>query len=411
MCRRCSGVSPAQQYSAGSVVRPETFGFIPPVPDAVRRDRLVRRMDLERVALFDAASGGHHDRFVRGVAEGLAARGKEVIVFSSIPRLEFDGDRIEAVFVRQFRGRALVTGYRAMRRALGRARALGVGLFVDLNLDKHVWGFPPTGRGTRVVHVLHHAGQYTPAPSTLSRSVKRWWLKRRLVAMAVRGERFLVHTPEAEQILGSFLPVGVVARTGYPVCSSDAMPPSLAGPDIPQAPFLFVGGARRHKGLHVLVEAVARLGSRVRVVGPQTAEVRAEVERLDEGSGSLDWVDRFVGDEELREIMASGTIVVAPYTSAFEAQAAASGVLLDALSVGAPLVTTTAIASQLPSGYGGAVVVDADDPAALEEGLGRALAERASLSNAARREGRPFVAEHHTYEPYIDALLALVDMR
>jgi glycosyltransferase involved in cell wall biosynthesis len=168
---------------------------------------------------------------------------------------------------------------------------------------------------------------------------------------------------------------------------------------------LFVGRARREKGLEDLLEAAARLARDVviQVAGPQDVTLIRSIQRSFP-SVEVEWFDKFVSDKELMELFGQASIVAVPYREAFRRHGGASGVLLQAVAQAKPLLTTDAVADQLPTGYGGAVIAPADDGLALAEGLESALERLGKLTDAAVAVGPSFVGAHHTFSRYISAL-------
>jgi glycosyltransferase involved in cell wall biosynthesis len=116
--------------------------------------------------------------------------------------------------------------------------------------------------------------------------------------------------------------------------SPDTLP--FSEPDIPT--FLFYGVNRPNKGIRYLADAVKGLGARSRLVvaGHTPTENRAETEAALDQIPDLRWIDRFVEDEEVPELMAQSTALVMPYVDFF----AQSGVLNSAIGFGVPVVVS-----------------------------------------------------------------------
>jgi glycosyltransferase involved in cell wall biosynthesis len=112
-----------------------------------------------------------------------------------------------------------------------------------------------------------------------------------------------------------------------------------------------------------------------------------------------------VSDAELKELFGKAAIVAVPYREVFRRHGGASGVLLQALAQGKPLLATDAVADQLPAEYDGAVVVPAGNPLALVDGLEHALRTLSKLTYAAMANGPRFVEQRHTFNGYARALL------
>jgi glycosyltransferase involved in cell wall biosynthesis len=159
--------------------------------------------------------------------------------------------------------------------------------------------------------------------------------------------------------------------------------------------FLFFGVIRPFKGLEDLVAAfdaipeteVARY--RLTIVGEtwegwtKPAELIARSRYRDR----ITFINRYVHDDEVRQIFALADAVVLPYH-----RSSASGPLQIAMSCGLPVVVTAV--GGLPEAvadYGGAILVPPRDPAAL----GRALVQVADL------KGHRF-SDHHSWAIAVD---------
>jgi len=129
---------------------------------------------------------------------------------------------------------------------------------------------------------------------------------------------------------------------------------------------------------------------------------------LDSAAGStrVEWIDRFVTDAELTEQLVAADLTVLPYRSAFGFYGGASGALLSALAAGCPVVATTPLSQQLPPRYGGAVLAEPDDAQSLADGIESALSELGGLRRAAESQGPAFIYSHHSFERYLESLLA-----
>jgi glycosyltransferase involved in cell wall biosynthesis len=190
---------------------------------------------------------------------------------------------------------------------------------------------------------------------------------------------------------------------GYPVIPL----PAQRAPAVDDRPtFLFVGAGRHEKGLDLLFEAFHPIShlTGLRIVGRQPDGVRR---RLTESHPDIEvvWIDDYVDDETLHAEYARAQFAALPYRRLFGQHGGPSSVLLETLSAGIPIVTTTALEDQLPPGYRGAVVAKADSAGSLTHAVIRALDSREEMARAASEEGPTFVAAHHTFAAYLDKLV------
>jgi len=146
---------------------------------------------------------------------------------------------------------------------------------------------------------------------------------------------------------------------------------------------LFFGYIRPYKGVHTLLDAFARVSSRLNatlvVVGEfyEPSKPYAEhIERLGLG-GRVRLVDRYVGDDEVGLYFSAADVAVLPYTSATQ-----SGVVQVAFAFDTPVISTAVggIPEVVKDGVNG-LLVPPNDPEALaaallkyfEAGLGEKL--------------------------------------
>lgn len=167
------------------------------------------------------------------------------------------------------------------------------------------------------------------------------------------------------------------ARYAAPVCERDgaARDPGL---------LLFVGRLRYYKGLHILLEALARLRAEARLLlvggGPEERRLRAQAQAAGL-AGRVHFLGE-VGDEELPALYAAADVFVLPS----HLRAEAFGIVqLEAQAAGLPVVCTelgTGTSYVTQHGATGLVVPPADPPA-LARALDLLLADPA----LARRMG------------------------
>ena len=260
-------------------------------------------------------------------------------------------------------------------------------------------------RGARVVGVVHNAIPHERRPGDLALG--------RYVLGACDG--LLVMSDQVRrdvERLGVQAPVAQVAHPVY----------DLFGPETPQAEaraalglpegapvFLFFGFIRRYKGLHVLLDAMARVRREVPEARLVVAgEFYADEEALRAQAAALGEMVRldahYIPDAEVGRYVCAADAVVQPYVSATQ-----SGVAQIAFHFGRPVITTDVggLAEIVPDGEAG-LVVPPEDPAALaaalvrfvRDGLGEALAA------GVRRE-----RERYSWPPLLDAVEALAGDR
>jgi len=356
-----------------------------------------------RVCYFDDADGGgHHQGYISGLIEATLRSGSYALA-ACPKRPEVPG--VEWFQVSRWDRSQMIRSRRQMRAVVEACRAKQVDTFVDLNLDKNVWLLPgAVKRLERRIHVLHHATQYAFSNREATGKIRTVVLRRYLQYLAGRGDLIVTHTGRATEILAEIIPTSAILQLPYPVRVVQKASEPHQESTIPV--LLFVGQARREKGLSDLLAAMQLLhrDAIVRVVGPQRQEVKSDLTQQSPGI-SIDWIDAFVSDAELSSNFHAASLVVTPYRNSFARNGGASGVLLDTLAHGKPLLTTDALADQLPVGYSGAVVTRAEDPTSLAEGLEHSLQNLARLTREAATNGPAFIADHHPFDAYVEKLL------
>lgn len=366
-----------------------------------------------KICLYDDVSEGHHDGYLDGLTRALSTAGMDVLACSPTrPRSLATKPanswfEVSTVGLRQVR-----QGRRQLERIADLCQANNVDSIWELNLDKNIWALPPALRRTRTqAHVLHHVHQYTFAGRSPVGKARTAFLRGRLARLAGRGARLVVHTERARQVLSEFVPAEKIIAQPYPVISvADSLPSRKPGPSSDSPRLLFVGQARAEKGLQLLLETLKGAGwpGRLDIVGKQDPKVRSELETR-YASDAVNWIDHFVDDENLMKHYARASLLVLPYRTSFGRDGGASGVLLEGLRSGIPILATSALADQLPPGYPGAVVAVADETDAFRAALELSLDRLADLQSGAREIGPAFIVSNHTYEAYVAGLLALVE--
>lgn len=364
------------------------------------------RPDIARICLFDPILGGHHAGLMAGLAGAALDRGHQIEMFFPEPVAPADQEGVRWHPARIHPRRRLVDGRRAIVRAARVCVDEQVGLFCDLFVDRTVWVAGRVLSSIPVrIHVAHHVRQYSPHRPTRAGRLRAGFLRRRLTQLAERGGHLVVHTENARRSLGEFLPPGVLTRLQLPAIHRTDLPPRAPAQDPPL--LLFVGEARPEKGLELLLQALTRIEKEValEVVGRQPTFL---LDRLRSGPSSIrmSWTDRFVSSSELDEAYQRASLVVLPYLGSFASTGAASSVLVEAFTRGVPVLTSSVLSDQLPSGYEGAVVVAPDDAETLAAGLRTALERLPHLEEGARRGIRD-ARMRHSYESYLEGLLEI----
>lgn len=170
---------------------------------------------------------------------------------------------------------------------------------------------------------------------------------------------------------------------------------------------LFVGRLRHYKGLDVLLEAMPRVDARLVIVGdgPMGDSLRTQAKRL--GLNGQVHFAGSVSDEVLHDHLAAAGVGILPSSGPAEAFGLA---MVEYMAAGLPVVSTelgtgTSFVNQ--DGVTG-LVVRAGDPAALAEGLGRILADRARRDRMGQA-GRERVRDHFTTAAMMRGIDALYE--
>lgn len=211
--------------------------------------------------------------------------------------------------------------------------------------------------GVPVVLTYHMDADFGGASSNPAAGLITFGYRRLSAFPALREARAVVSNSrgyaEASPVLSRFLPkVRVIAkgvdpvRLGIDVADGRAAPRAepgaslLPGSTREERRVVFVGRLVPYKGLHVLLDAFAKLREvepAVRLYiagrGPQESALRAQVDRL--GLGSAVVFLGFVPDERLGELYRSADLVACPSVSLLESTATA---LEEAAALGTPIV-------------------------------------------------------------------------
>lgn len=171
------------------------------------------------------------------------------------------------------------------------------------------------------------------------------------------------------------LPVEVILHGPYRHHVGQRTPGTETAPRQPVRVLIF-GVVRPYKGHADLADAVGLLAEsgqdvHVSVVGEVWQGYREPLDALQRilPADRLTLVDRYVADDEVPGFFADADLVVLPYR-----RSSASGPLHIAMSCGLPVVTTSVGGLvEATAGYSGAVLVPPRDPAALADGIRKAL--------------------------------------
>jgi glycosyltransferase involved in cell wall biosynthesis len=352
---------------------------------------------------YDNVVTGHHLGYVAGIIGAAQEQGIDSwVAAAEMPKTLRDAQLW--IPVDSHPRRSVLANRGQLRRATQRASGYGATTLIDLYLDHQIW---VAGSNTlpESVHVLHHAEQYDLSGRSAPAAASARYLRRRLARLTARRSGVVVHTPRSAQLIQDLVPPDRLFLAGYPVLPLSGRK-AANHPRSERPTVLFVGAGRAEKGLDLLFEAVSELSppARLWIVGRQVANLRSSLSQQYPGVDA-DWLDEFVSDETLHQAYATADLAVLPYRSTFGRHGGPSSVLLEMISAGLPLVTTPALAGQVPAGYGGAIVAGADTAEALTHALDDALRKLETLSTKAKQEGPRFIGEHHTFDAYVRRLI------
>ena len=208
--------------------------------------------------------------------------------------------------------------------------------------------------------------------------------------------------------------VGALQRAGIPACAlpwpvSEAR--AQAGTAGRTLRLLFVGDARRQKGLDVLLDAlrIAKWDGEFRWVGGGSVANDMLTSRL---GGRINWsVEPYApSNDDLAHEYRTANAVAVPYTARFAERGGASGVLLEALSHGRVVVGTQHAIGTLDEMPAGALVSDSDDPNGLAASLRTLSRDWRERLDVAQASGPAYIQRHgHLYRDYVERALALVE--
>lgn len=184
------------------------------------------------------------------------------------------------------------------------------------------------------------------------------------------SDALIVHTEKLRADLSAFLGAGhpPIHVTPHGIWDVDQAPEKQKPGSPPR--LLFFGILRENKGLSILLDAMESLpGYSLTIAGrPESADQAQEIRRKLQAfpSGQVEFIDRFVSDEETVQLFDSADLVVLPYT-AFNAQ---SGVLHMAMAHGRPVVASEVGAlGETLRAWGSGLVVPPGESQALAQAI------------------------------------------
>lgn len=344
---------------------------------------------------YDNGSTGHHGGYIAGVV-AAAQRSEADFLIGAVERPAPLTEDQRWIPVHPAPLRQVRDNRRQLAECTATARDRGADILVDLYLDKQIW---TTGANQlpASVHVLHHAEQYGPRRGMAG--LRSMYLRRRLSALTRQRATVVVHNDHTKNLISGFVDPARILIAGYPL---QPLPGRGHRPDNDPPTLLFAGAGREEKGLDILVAALDSLaaGVKLRVVGRQPDGLEEQITQRFPAV-PIEWVNQFVSHDQLVEEYLGADLAVLPYRQMFGDHGGPSSVLLETVSAAVPVVTTPALANQLPSDYPGAVVASADSAPAIAAAIATALNSLESMDEGARRVGPRFVADHHSFDAYL----------
>jgi glycosyltransferase involved in cell wall biosynthesis len=361
------------------------------------------------VLVYNYDAQGGMERQAARLAEGLAARGVRVRVVSTYvpparrPRREVRrGVEIVRVPLRwwTFEGTPRLFEARAAFELLRRRHEIDAIYAVHHKCGSHAARIAPV-LGVPVLVKFACAGEHGDFAS-----IEREPDARRLRAAIREARTFLCLSSEIErEAKAAGLDPERFVRVTNGV-DRRRFSPEGARAELPESTVLFVGRLDRQKRVDVLLRAFAELVRRVPEArlalageGPLEDELRSLARSLE-----LDGRATFLGRrDDVPALLRSARAFVLPS----EAEGT-SNALLEALSVGTPVVASEIAANQeLVRDERDALLVPAGDPAALARALERILEDRA-LAARLSASGRELVAREHDLDRIVERHHALL---
>lgn len=351
-----------------------------------------------QLVLFDPFSFGHHATFRQGIADAAAQAGHEAALIA--PREDWISGPVPASVDVSLSTPDDADLAGALQTAVDKTIGWGADLFCNLSYDRYaVLQARQPSLPCPSVCVLHTSTRRTRSSGV--RASVASLMRRRALSRELGRSTFVVHTEAARRQLTGRHRHAHVVHLPYP--DRPRVPAPAKGD--PEGEILFVGRIRPSKGLPALLDALDQLGtmSRLRVVGRQGNDdhTAALLSRARAGGASIesDWLS----PERLDTYYRAAALIVAPYDETYEGSA--SGIALEALGYGIPLVTTPPVAQGLPPDYAGVVVSGGHEANQLATALDAALSSIADLRVSAQSAGPTWIAREHGYERYVNDLL------
>jgi D-inositol-3-phosphate glycosyltransferase len=226
-----------------------------------------------------------------------------------------------------------------------------------------------------------------------------------------RTDAYVVMSESVEADLRRLAPGAPYRRVPHPVyaqyASDQPRDAARAALGLAGDVLLFFGFVRRYKGLDVLLEALPAVRAKrpvTLIVAGEFYEPIAPYRERVKALGLEEHVrvyDRYLNDEEVRQLFAAADVCVLPYRSATQ-----SGVVPVAYAASCPVITTRVgglpeFVAEGESGY----TVAPEDPVALAEAILRFYERggRSAMEAGVRRE-----AAKYTWDALAEAILDLV---
>lgn len=228
--------------------------------------------------------------------------------------------------------------------------------------------------------------------------------KRRFFSKIARKQPHIRFIAPTESVAGFFRECGItnVSVISYPVA---AAPPSGEEGNSAFSHLLYAGAARRDKGFGFitdLVEHLAQTSDTLPVTlqvsaehyGKQEELVRSDIQRLEKSAyPHLNLCPETLTSQEYRKLF-RGAICLQLYNQQ-DFRDRISGVTLDAMSAGAPVVTLTDTwIARAVQRFGAGIVIDEPTPAAVLGAIRQIIAGYADYRIKALHAGRVLGAEH-----------------
>jgi glycosyltransferase involved in cell wall biosynthesis len=335
------------------------------------------------------SEAGHCHSFVRSVCAARREGDGPITVYAGarLPNLEGPGVRVVPYFRRRIRRLQSFFLYRRLLREPGRILVSTAGRSDMVLLSLAAGGTIPRAKVFLYLHWVH------PTPS-----------KRKFFRKVGARQPNLVLMGPTETVVDIFRASGFpdVRVLPYPITPVPS-PGADAGAGFRHV--LFAGAARRDKGFPKVVDLVCRMardGARIPVAvqaspdhyGKYDGEIGSELRRLrDAAYPWLRTIPDTLGQEAYRE-MFEGAVVLQPY-SREDFTDRISGVTLDALSAGAPVVATSGTwMARVAERFGAGVSLDDLAPEALLRAVEHIREAYPRFHRNALAAGRALQVEH-----------------